>query len=61
MRAMTDMSDADVNAIRSAFNAVLNAMPEDKLRTLILELLLAGLTPPAPVPAPQTGKAAQSR
>jgi hypothetical protein len=39
----------DADAVRNAFHAVLNALPEDKLRTLILELLLAGLTPPAPL------------
>jgi hypothetical protein len=41
MRAMTD---ADVAAIRSAFDSVLAALPEDRLRRLILELMFAPFT-----------------
>jgi hypothetical protein len=35
---------ADAVAVRNAFNAVLAAMPEDRLRNLLLELLLAPFT-----------------
>jgi hypothetical protein len=38
----------DADAVRNAFHAVLAAVPEDKLRTLILELLLAPLTTTQP-------------
>jgi hypothetical protein len=41
MRAMTD---ADVDAIRSAFNSVLAALPENRLRNLVLELLFSPFT-----------------
>jgi hypothetical protein len=42
---------SDASAVRNAFYAVLREMPEDKLRKLITELLLAGLTPsPSPPP-----------
>jgi hypothetical protein len=43
-------------AVRNAFHAVLNAMPEDKLRTLILELLLAGLSPARQAPHRKRGR-----
>jgi hypothetical protein len=46
MRAMTD---ADVAAIRSAFDSVLAALPQDRLRTLILELMFAPLTMTTPL------------
>jgi hypothetical protein len=41
MRAMTD---ADVAAIRNTFDSVLAALPQDRLRTLVLELMFAPLT-----------------
>jgi hypothetical protein len=41
---MRALSDADVAAIRSAFNAVLAALPEDRLRNLVLELMFAPFT-----------------
>jgi hypothetical protein len=41
---MRALSDADVAAIRNAFNAVLAALPENRLRTLVLELLFAPFT-----------------
>jgi hypothetical protein len=36
---MRPMTDADVDAIRSAFNRVLAELPGDRLRNLVLELM----------------------
>jgi hypothetical protein len=44
MRAPSARATPEAIAVRSAFYAVLNEMPEDKLRKLILELLLAPFT-----------------
>jgi hypothetical protein len=41
---MRALSDADVNAVRNAFHAVLAALPENRLRDLVLELLFAPFT-----------------
>jgi hypothetical protein len=41
---MRALSDADVEAIRSAFDSVLAALPQDRLRNLVLELMFSPFT-----------------